>query len=377
MINRHSLAVAIPILLATSTVSALDIFNKHGNKLEVYGRINPNHEFSNSSLSTSIESKDDHSNAVLGLSGFLKITNKLSSYAKLEYNTHLFLPENSEHQKTNAIRLGYAGFKYGNWGSIDYGRNYGVMHEVEELTNHTSYTNKSKIFVNNDNYMIGRNNSLLTYRNNSFFGLSDNLSFVLQYQDSNTHRSSDAKKGSGWGASVKYKTNLGFTAIGSCFSSKQPKLLQNNEVKLKNADVHAYGLGFKYDANDIYIAAFYGSGYNLNDIDYVDNSQNSNVEKNFNQTQSIEAIAEYDFHSGFHPSLSYSDSTLENFNTQDKSLSSNKQLTKEISINTRYEFNKNISTYVNYRINLLKNDVDQSEKKPTDNIIGAGVVYQF
>ncbi|MDE5285888.1 MAG: porin, partial [Buchnera aphidicola] len=108
-----------------------------------------------------------------------------------------------------------------------YGRNYGVMHDAESLTNHIPYIINNSVFSYNDNYMINRNNSLLTYRNNNFFGLVNGLSFSLQYQDKNLDRPVVEQNGLGWGASFKYKSRSGLTAIGSLFSSKIPEKLSN------------------------------------------------------------------------------------------------------------------------------------------------------
>ncbi|ELY7465029.1 porin, partial [Salmonella enterica] len=48
-----------------------------------------------------------------------------------------------------------------------------------------------------DNFMTGRANGLLTYRNTGFFGLVDGLNFALQYQGKNDGhgRDGDAWKG--------------------------------------------------------------------------------------------------------------------------------------------------------------------------------------
>lgn len=369
MKNRKSLAILIPILFATnSSVNAVEIFNKNGNKLELYGSINPNHSFSNKFLSTHISSKEDNTNAILGLSGQVKITDKLSSYAKIEYKTDLFMPEELFNtQQPNSVRLGYAGLKYGNLGSIDYGRNYGVIHDVQSLTNHIPYINNNSVFGYNDNYMVGRSSSLLTYRNNNIFGLVDGVSFSLQYQDAIKNRTSSQNNGSGWGASLKYESDSGLTAIGSCFTSERLKSSENKS-KHDTLPVDSYGLGFKYDANNVYIAAFYGAARNLT-------PNNIPSDRYINETQNIEAIAEYNFDSGFRPSLSYLDSKGQNSNSSNHT---ELDLAKQINISTRYEFNKNISTYMNYKINLLKeNDFIKDNKIPTDNIIGAGVVYQF
>ncbi|AEO08705.1 OmpF-like porin [Buchnera aphidicola str. Ak (Acyrthosiphon kondoi)] len=380
MTNHRSLAIVIPMLLAASNgVNALDIFNKHGSKLELYGSINPNHELSHGFLSTKITAHNDDTNAILGLKGKINITDELSSYATIEYKTDFSAPEELlNKQQSNSVRLGYAGFKYGDWGSIDYGRNYGIFHDVQSLTNRAPYINKDSVFNYNDNYMIGRNNSLLTYRNNNLFGLANGISLALQYQDQSKNRAEHQQNGTGWGASLKYESDVGLTAIGSCFSSERSELDQNNQnQKLPSAG--AYGLGFKYDANDIYIAAFYGEARNLTPSSSVISQNTSpNEQLYINKTQNIEAIAEYNFHSGFHPSLSYLDSKGQNSNTKNSSGHQDLELAKEINISTRYEFNKNISTYMNYKINLLKSDnFIKKNNIPTDNTIGAGIVYHF
>ncbi|QCI19919.1 MAG: porin [Buchnera aphidicola (Brevicoryne brassicae)] len=382
MINRKSLAIAIPLLLSASNgVNAVDIFNKNGNKLELYGSLNPNHEFSHKFLSKKIESHNDSTNAILGLSGKINITDELFSYATVEYKTDFFSPEDTVNnkQESNTVRLGYAGFKYGNWGSIDYGRNYGIFHDVESLTNHTPYITKNSAFNNNDSYMIGRNNSLLTYRNNNIFGLFDGISFALQYKDESKNKIVNQENSSTWGASLKYETDVGLTAIGSCFSSERSKY-NDKEKNEKIPSINAYGLGFKYDANDIYIAAFYGAGSNLKPFNVNDKNNDPSSESYINKIENIEAIAEYNFHSGFYPSLSYLDSKGQNSNIKQDNFDQNTwELAKQINISTRYEFNKNISTYMNYKINLLKssNKFIKENNIPTDNIIGAGVVYQF
>jgi len=369
MKNHKSLAILIPILFATSTsVNAAEIFNKNGNKLELYGSINPNHNFSNKFLSTKIVPENDNTHAILGLSGEVKVTDKLSSYAKIEYKTDLFMPERlMDNQQPNTIRLGYAGLKYGNLGSIDYGRNYGVIHDAQSLVNHIPYISNNSVFSKDDNYMVSRNNSLLTYRNDNIFGLVNGASFALQYQDKITNRIENQSNSYGWGASLKYESESGLTAIGSCFTSEQPKSSQDKK-SLKNISVDSYGLGFKYDADNVYIAAFYGAARHLTPYNFHSN-------RFINTTENIEAIAEYSFDSGFHPSLSYLDSKGENVDSEN---TNEFGLAKQINISTRYEFNKNISTYMNYKINLLKsNDFLTENKIPTDNIIGAGVVYQF
>ncbi|EKD0856778.1 porin, partial [Shigella sonnei] len=50
-----------------------------------------------------------------------------------------------------------------------------------------------------------------------------------------------------------------------------------------------------------------------------------------------------------------------------------------VEIGATYYFNKNFSTYVDYKINLLDKDDDFYDNNgiATDDVVGVGLVYQF
>jgi outer membrane pore protein C len=79
--------------------------------------------------------------------------------------------------------VAFAGLKFGDAGSFDYGRNYGVIYDV------TSWTDVLPEFGGDtygaDNFLQSRANGVATYRNQDFFGLVDGLNFALQYQGKN------------------------------------------------------------------------------------------------------------------------------------------------------------------------------------------------
>lgn len=73
------------------------------------------------------------------------------------------------------------GFNITQFGSLDYGRNNGVLKDVENFTDvFPVYGGDS--YTMTDNYMTGRANNLATYRNRNFFNLIDGLNIALQYQ---------------------------------------------------------------------------------------------------------------------------------------------------------------------------------------------------
>ncbi|MDR8350881.1 porin OmpC, partial [Acinetobacter baumannii] len=68
--------------------------------------------------------------------------------------------------------------------SFDYGRNYGVLYDVEGWTDMLpEFGGDSYTYA--DNFMAGRANGVATYRNSDFFGLVEGLNFALQYQGKN------------------------------------------------------------------------------------------------------------------------------------------------------------------------------------------------
>jgi outer membrane pore protein F len=177
MMKRNILAVVIPALLVAGAANAAEIYNKNGNKLDFYGKMVGEHIWTTNGDTNS----SDTTYARIGLKGETQINDQLTGYGQWEYNMDASNVEGSQGTKT---RLAFAGLKAGEYGSFDYGRNYGAIYDVEAATDMLvewggdgwNYT---------DNFMTGRTNGVATYRNSDFFGLVDGLSFALQYQGKN------------------------------------------------------------------------------------------------------------------------------------------------------------------------------------------------
>lgn len=93
--------------------------------------------------------------------------------------TSVVTPEGADAQTGNKTRLAFAGLKYADVGSFDYGRNYGVVYDalgytdmLPEFGGDTAYS---------DDFFVGRVGGVATYRNSNFFGLVDGLNFAVQY----------------------------------------------------------------------------------------------------------------------------------------------------------------------------------------------------
>ncbi|MBC8954521.1 porin [Xenorhabdus sp. PB62.4] len=376
--KRNILAVVIPALLVAGTANAAEIFNKDGNKLDLYGKVDVRHQFSDK---RSGEDGDD-SYARIGIKGETQISDQLTGFGRWEYNLNANDIEGKQETKT---RLAFAGLKFANYGSLDYGRNYGVNYDVNAWTDVLPIFGGDSM-AHTDNYMTGRSTGLLTYRNTDFFGLVDGLNFALQYQGQNSERTKNGRKGSkangdGYGLSTTYNVGYGITVGGSYANSTRANG-QWNDTFAKGKRAEAWNIGAKYDANNVYLAAMYGETRNMTlagtlGVDVVNEQGKKsqvNVDVVANKTQNVELVAQYLFSDlGLKPSLAYVQSKGKKLGEGEKHY--NADLVKYVSVGTYYYFNKNLSTYVDYKINLL--DKNEGIDAGARNVFGVGLTYQF
>lgn len=374
MMKRNILAVVIPALLVAGAANAAEIYNKDGNKLDLYGKVDARHQFSDNA-----GQDGDESYVRFGFKGETQITDQLTGYGQWEYNVQANHAE-SQGDKGNKTRLGFAGLKFAEFGSFDYGRNYGVIYDVNAWTDMLPVFGGDSI-SNSDNYMTGRSTGLATYRNQNFFGLVDGLNFALQYQGKNQNDragSIDATTGVYTGANLKDQNGDGFgisstydigygVNFGAGFSSSNRTNEQKAFSTAEGDKAQAWNVGAKYDANNVYLAVMYAETQNM--TPYGDESNTI-----ANKTRDIEITAQYQFDFGLRPSLGYVQSKGKDLNAN----GDNQDLLKYVSVGSYYYFNKNMSTYVDYKINLLdENDFTRANGLNTDDVVGVGLVYQF
>ncbi len=93
MMKRNILAVVIPALLVAGAANAAEIYNKDGNKLDLYGKAVGLHYFTKDNGSDGYAGNGDKTYARLGFKGETKINDQLTGYGQWEYN---FQGNNSE-----------------------------------------------------------------------------------------------------------------------------------------------------------------------------------------------------------------------------------------------------------------------------------------
>ncbi|EDT6512697.1 porin OmpS1 [Salmonella enterica subsp. enterica] len=391
--NRKVLALLVPVLLVAGAANAAEIYNKDGNKLDLYGKVDGLHYFSDDA-----SSDGDQSYVRFGFKGETQINDMLTGYGQWEYNVQA---NTTEGEGANSwTRLGFAGLKFGEYGSFDYGRNYGIIYDVEAWTDVLPEFGGDS-YTQTDVYMLGRTNGVTTYRNTDFFGLVDGLNFALQYQGNNENggagegtgnggnRKLARENGDGFGMSASYAFDFGLS-LGAAYSSSDRT---DNQVARGYGDgmnernnyaggetAEAWTVGAKYDAYNVYLAAMYSETRNMTYYGGGDGEGNGGIA---NKTQNFEAVAQYQFDFGLRPSVSYLLSKGEDLGGQEVHRGNwrytDKDLVKYVDVGMTYYFNKNMSTYVDYKINLLDKDDDfyASNGIATDDIVGVGLVYQF
>ncbi|ECP4389729.1 porin OmpC [Salmonella enterica] len=381
-------AVAVTVMMA-GMADAAEVYNKDGNKLDLYGKVDGLHYFSKDK-----GDDGDQSYVRFGFMGETQINDQLTGYGQWEYNVQANNDEDNG-TKGNATRLAFAGLKFANLGSIDYGRNNGVIYDIGAWTDVLPEFGNDT-YEDADRFMTGRANGLLTYHNTDFFGLVDGLNFSLQYQgknggptESNNGRE-DAKSqnGDGYGMSVTWEGDAGF-GVGAAYSSSHRTKAQRSVDVPGNMDgkrAEVWTAGLKYDANNVYLAATYAQTRNMQWFDinkepasklYTAAICGEAATKDGDdcglftrKTENYEIVAQYMFDFGLQPSVAYLQSKA-----KDTGKYGDVDLVKYVDVGATYNFNKNMSAYIDYKINLLKDN--NPAGLSTDNLVATGLVYEF
>jgi outer membrane pore protein C len=217
--------------------------------------------------------------------------------------------------------------------------------------------------------MTSRGNGLLTYHNPDLGGLIEGLDLGVQYQGKNRgedpNQTSDiqTQNGDGYAFSTTYDIGMGLSAGGAYADSARTQVQRNISLSASER-ARAWTLGLKYDQGDLYLAADYTHTENMT---YVDGRRFRGFVP---KADAVEAVAQYHFDSGITPSIAY----LQARGHELPGISDT-DLVKYLDMALGYSFNANMSTYVEYKFNLL--DKGNPEDISTDDVIETGVMYQF
>ncbi|KGT90455.1 porin OmpC [Enterobacter cancerogenus] len=377
--KKSTLALVVSALALTSAAHAAEVYNKDGNKLDFYGRVKAEHYFSDST-----SNDGDKSYVRIGFKGQTQINDLMTGYGQWEYQYNVNNSEGSDANSGNKTRLGFAGLKFGQYGSFDYGRNYGVLYDVEAWTDVFPEFGGDGT-ARSDNFMTARTTGVATYRNSNFFGLVDGLRFALQYQGKNDNNSANGRgaatstsaadgtrqNGDGYGASLGYTIGDTGVSLMTAITSSNTTTVQKSRTYGGGDKADSWGAGLKYDANSVYLAAIYTETRNMTPLSGARWQGASIATGAANKAQNIELVAQYQFDFGLRPSIGY-------VQTKGKDMENgigDADLVKYIDVGATYYFNKNMSTFVDYKINQL--DDNNKLSLNNDDVVAVGLTYQF
>lgn len=365
----HLKYAMMPALVFAGAAGAAEIYNKEGHKLDLNGTLAGTHYFKNNN------SDSDESYMRFGFRGETQVNNQLTGYAEWQYQAQLDRGEKDE-DRESTTRLGFVGLKYGELGSFDYGRSWGLLYDVLSWTDRLPEFGGDAFGV--DDYMTQRASNLATYRNKGLFGLVDGLDVALQYQGANAAgvkkekgRGHSAANGNGYGMSLSYDLGRGVSVAGAFSSARRTEGQKQLEYGHGGDNVSAYAGALKYDAKQLYLAVMYTQSYNL--VRFGKFEDDKKISGFAHKARTLEAVAQYTFDFGLTPSLAYVQTTgydIEKYGRQD--------LRRYADIGAIYRFNQNLATHIDYQINLLRgNTFNNNVGIDRNNIVAMGLVYQF
>lgn len=348
----------MPLFLVISATDAAVIYNKNENKVDLYGKISPRRYSSNN-----VGQDGDKTYIHVGVKAETKITDGLIGYSRWERELKANNPEGSN--QGDKTRYAFAGLRSKHFGSLDYGRNLGVLYDIGGWTDMLPEFG-SDTWTQNDVFMAKRTTGVLTWRSTDFFNRIDGLNVALQYQGKNENNREDIRKqnGDGLGSAITYSYgdfSVGLTYAASGRTSQQKE--SSEPLNAKGDKAEAWGTGLKYDNGQIYAAMVYSETHNMTTFgNYISN-----------KTKNIETVLQYQFDNGFRPSIAYLSSKANDivgYGSED--------INNYVSLGAFYYFAKNVSAIIDYRINLLdENDFTQATGINTDDILALGFTYAF
>lgn len=362
----------VATMVMASTAGAAEIYNKDGNTLNMFGSLVGGYCFSDNGGNAD----GGHSFMRYGCVGKTYINDQIVGFGMWEQEFSLQKVESANCNNNNVL-LGYVGIKCGKFGTMDYGRNYGVLYDVGSWTDVVPAFG-GDIFIS-DNFLSGRGSNIITYRNHDLFGCVEGLDFAVQYQGKNdvnavVGRTLKTANGEGYGLSASYSIDNVAAAIAYVNGKRTVEQRNVDGNTRQNDSAEAYYCGLKYDGYGMYLAAMYGETYNMMPFGNFDDTLNPDSIYGFvNKSRNVEVVAQYSFDFGLRPSVSYL-----HVKASDLDNSYGNYLKKCVTVGASYMYNKNISTTIDYRINLLnKNDFTNAAQIDTNNIVALGVVYLF
>ncbi|QGY32780.1 phosphoporin PhoE (plasmid) [Pantoea cypripedii] len=356
--NKKILAVAL-CFISSNAFSAV-VYDKDNNRLDLFGVVIG--EFSNVT-SGARASRGDTSFSEIGFNGQTTINDTLKGFGFVEYRFYTSAAEGSQ---TEEVRQAYAGLQIGKHDYLSYGRTFGVMYNVESYADMApSVTGKT--WAADDNYMMNRTNSVLTWKNTDLLGLDENLHLTVQFQGKND-TTFVKSNGDGIGSTLSYSLGK-FSVIGG-YSLSDRTTLQKADGKGSHAE--SWAVGMKWEPGNFYFGTVYAETRNLT-LQANDTFAN--------KTRNYEVIGQYQTEFGLRPSLSWVYTEGGDLESSGSFKGGKAAMANYIEMGASYALNTHAGVYADFLLNMMKNN-DYTNNvgglfAGTGNKLVLGIYYGF
>ncbi|KTA93684.1 porin [Aeromonas salmonicida subsp. smithia] len=356
--KKTALTMAISSVLLAGGAQAATVYDQNDTKLEIGGRAQGMYYGTDNK-----DSEGDQSYFRLHVAGETKIDNELTAFGFAEYNLPVSGSDNDE------LRYAFAGIKHDRFGAFSYGRQDGLF--TKAVNNYTDVLPEwggDGLGKDTEVFGTGRTNDIYTYQ-----GLTLGAQFTGNNDPQNAGRSEMTGPNSTWNSegsaegfalSANYDFDMGLSLGAAYNQAGKTDEQADNAAFGGDRDAKLYGVGAKYEAGDLYLAATYSHG---EDHLFVNNGYAEKMD-------GYEAVAQYTF-GKFKPSLAYLRTDV-----KDNARGIDDTATEYVSIGAWYNFTDNFNAYVDYKINLLDNvngTHTNSLGKNTDDVVAVALQYNF
>lgn len=232
-------------------------------------------------------------------------------------------------------------------GSLDIGRNWGVLYDVTALTDRSPLF-REMAYNYIDNFMRGRAHNLLTYRQTfSLFQRRAALALQYQFKDGDDRQAPGKQNGNGFGASFRYALTPTLSLIAAASASQTTQRQQHAAGYRRRIDTLAEGV--LYASKKIYLAAVFTQS---------DNAISPQQTANRGSASSYEALVKYRLTDHIQPNIGYT-------RLIQARAGRNTDLLNYEELGVTWLLNSNMQVFINYEFNNLSQHaagVDASDK---------------
>ncbi len=319
--KKTLLAIAIPALFAASAANAATVFDKDGQKFDVYGRAQVN-VYNDTAAGSSKNTLEGYGR--IGLRGTTAINDKVAGFARGEWQIDSENSDYTDNKESLKTRHFYAGFDGGEVGKVTFGQTDTAFYDAIGVTDiFNEWGSSANLYKGRQEGQIIYNNTIGGFRVGTSYQMSDDNASLELGSDNQGVTVKVPNLDYGYAANVGYTfaSNIGINAgyakdkyaQGGMSADKSDWALSTSYGVFGEPGVYLAGMyneskvdgeGFDVKTKGYELAATYFlannwgllSGYNFSKVDGGDDvSDNYLLGAQYTFTSNFYTYAEYKF----------------------------------------------------------------------------------